>query len=62
MNALEDLEEYDRLRLKVCIRSKSFEELTLHRSIETIISRQPVMVGFMLMQEITGPGHCTRQR
>ena len=60
MNALEDLEEYDRLRLKVCIHSELFEDLTL-RLIETTISRQPVMVGFKFIQAITVPDRCTRQ-
>ena len=51
MNALEDLEEYESLRLKIAIRSELFEDLTLHYSIETTTSREQVMVGFTLMPQ-----------
>lgn len=51
MNALEDLEEYESLRLKVASRSELIEDLTFYHSVGITLSNKQVMVGFMLMKK-----------
>ncbi len=47
INALDDLEEYESLRLKVAIRSELIKDLTVHHWIGITLSNKQVMVGSM---------------